>query len=47
MFSTILDWVVRWEQSVLDITVEVAPWLLIGLVVAAAVRLLIPNTSDH
>jgi len=43
MFSTILDWVVRWEQSVLDITVEVAPWLLIGLVVAAAVRLLIPD----
>ncbi len=43
MFSTILDWAVRWEQSVLDITVEVAPWLLIGLVVAAAVRLLIPD----
>ncbi|MFP4129489.1 MAG: SO_0444 family Cu/Zn efflux transporter [Halorhodospira sp.] len=43
MFSTILDWAVRWEQSVLDVTAEVAPWLLIGLVVAAAVRLLIPD----
>ena len=44
MFSTILEWGIRWGQSVLDVTVSVAPWLLLGLVVAAAVRLLIPDT---
>ncbi len=42
-----IETILRVAENILDVTVAVAPWLLLGLVLAAAVRIAIPDALLH